>query len=76
MDPAVFRWYSAGLLLWLLKVYYSISLDMTQVEFFRYTPRTIFLYVGASLLFFYAYTRILVTLTVRFNFSVCGYFDF
>ncbi|KAI6182280.1 Complex I-B15 [Aphelenchoides bicaudatus] len=55
MDPAVFRWYSA---------------DMNQVEFFRYTPRSIFLYVGSCLLIFYAYTRILVTLT-EFNDKKC-----
>jgi len=46
MDPALFRWYSA---------------DMTQVEFFRYTPRTLFLYVGGVLLIFYVYTRMITT---------------
>ncbi|KHJ91882.1 NADH-ubiquinone oxidoreductase B15 subunit [Oesophagostomum dentatum] len=43
MDPAMFRWYSA---------------DMTQAEFFRVTPRSIFLYVGTVLLIFYLYTRL------------------
>ncbi|VDO65174.1 unnamed protein product [Heligmosomoides polygyrus] len=43
MDPAMFRWYSA---------------DMTQAEFFRITPRSVFLYVGSVLLLFYIYTRI------------------
>ncbi|EYC33204.1 hypothetical protein Y032_0002g665 [Ancylostoma ceylanicum] len=43
MDPAMFRWYSA---------------DMTQAEFFRVTPRSVFLYVGTVLLIFYLYTRL------------------
>lgn len=38
---------------------------MTQVEFFRYTPRTMFLYVGAMLLVFYSYTRFIITASVR-----------
>ncbi|CAJ0944095.1 unnamed protein product, partial [Mesorhabditis belari] len=44
MDPAMFRWYSA---------------DMTQAEFFRATPRSIFLYMGGIFLAFYLYSRIL-----------------
>ncbi|VDM55042.1 unnamed protein product [Angiostrongylus costaricensis] len=43
MDPAMFRWYSA---------------DMTQAEFFRLTPRSVFLYMGSVFLFFYIYTRL------------------
>ncbi|XGW19660.1 hypothetical protein V3C99_003474 [Haemonchus contortus] len=43
MDPAMFRWYSA---------------DMTQAEFFRITPRSMFLYTGVVLLIFYLYVRI------------------
>lgn len=43
MDPAMFRWYAA---------------DMTQAEFFRVTPRSVFLYVGTVLLIFYLYTRL------------------
>jgi len=31
MDPAMFRWYAA---------------DMTQVEHFRWTPKTVFMYIG------------------------------
>uniref|UniRef100_A0AC34QMW7 NADH dehydrogenase [ubiquinone] 1 beta subcomplex subunit 4 n=1 Tax=Panagrolaimus sp. JU765 TaxID=591449 RepID=A0AC34QMW7_9BILA len=46
MDPAMFRWYSA---------------DMTQSEFFRYTPRSMFLYVGSLLLVFYLYLRVAFT---------------
>uniref|UniRef100_A0A1I7WNH7 NADH dehydrogenase [ubiquinone] 1 beta subcomplex subunit 4 n=1 Tax=Heterorhabditis bacteriophora TaxID=37862 RepID=A0A1I7WNH7_HETBA len=44
MDPAMFRWYSA---------------DMTQAEFFRFTPRSVFLYVGSVLVAFYIYTRLM-----------------
>ncbi|KAK6029338.1 tetratricopeptide repeat protein, partial [Ostertagia ostertagi] len=43
MDPSMFRWYSA---------------DMTQAEFFRFTPRSVFLYVGSVILIFYLYTRL------------------
>ncbi|MFH4983854.1 hypothetical protein AB6A40_010563 [Gnathostoma spinigerum] len=46
MDPAMFRWYAA---------------DMTQVEYFRFTPRSVFLYVGGVLLGFYLYTRLVFT---------------
>ncbi|KAH7728695.1 Protein NUO-6 [Aphelenchoides avenae] len=46
MDPALFRWYAA---------------NMTQAEYFRYTPRTIFLYFGGIMLFMYLYTRICLT---------------
>lgn len=42
----MFRWYSA---------------DMTQAEFFRYTPRSVFLYIGGTLLVFYLYTRLMFT---------------
>ncbi|CAB3407767.1 unnamed protein product [Caenorhabditis bovis] len=44
MDPAMFRWYSA---------------DMTQAEFFRFTPRSVFLYVGVVFAMFYIYTRLM-----------------
>ncbi|KAE9556311.1 hypothetical protein FO519_000494 [Halicephalobus sp. NKZ332] len=43
IDPSMFRWYSA---------------DMTQAEFFRYTPRSVFLYVGAVMVLFYLYVRV------------------
>uniref|UniRef100_A0A7E4V7E5 NADH dehydrogenase [ubiquinone] 1 beta subcomplex subunit 4 n=1 Tax=Panagrellus redivivus TaxID=6233 RepID=A0A7E4V7E5_PANRE len=46
IDPAMFRWYSA---------------DMTQAEFFRYTPRSVFLYCGSVILAFYLFTRIMFT---------------
>uniref|UniRef100_A0A0N4Z5K9 NADH dehydrogenase [ubiquinone] 1 beta subcomplex subunit 4 n=1 Tax=Parastrongyloides trichosuri TaxID=131310 RepID=A0A0N4Z5K9_PARTI len=46
MDPSMFRWYSA---------------DMNQAEYFRATPRTVFLYVGGTLLGFYLYTRLILT---------------
>lgn len=46
MCPAMFRWYSA---------------DMNQVEFFRLTPRSVFLYVGSTCLAFYLYTRFVLS---------------
>uniref|UniRef100_A0A915B165 NADH dehydrogenase [ubiquinone] 1 beta subcomplex subunit 4 n=1 Tax=Parascaris univalens TaxID=6257 RepID=A0A915B165_PARUN len=44
IDPAMFRWYAA---------------DMTQAEFFRFTPRSVFLYCGSLFLFFYLYCRLM-----------------
>ncbi|GMT28475.1 hypothetical protein PFISCL1PPCAC_19772, partial [Pristionchus fissidentatus] len=44
MDPSMFRWYSA---------------DMSQAEFFRFTPRSVLLYCGAVFLSFYIYTRLM-----------------
>ncbi|KAI6203540.1 Complex I-B15 [Aphelenchoides besseyi] len=55
MDPAMFRWYAA---------------DMTQAEYFRYTPKSVLLYVGGTILAFYVYTRIFVTL-LELNNEVC-----
>jgi hypothetical protein len=43
MDPAIFRWY---------------ALDMTKLEYFRFTPRTVFGYFGVTLLGFYMLFRI------------------
>lgn len=42
IDPAVFRWYSANAM---------------QYEFFRYTPRSIFLYAGSFIFVFYILVR-------------------
>uniref|UniRef100_A0A915EMH0 NADH dehydrogenase [ubiquinone] 1 beta subcomplex subunit 4 n=1 Tax=Ditylenchus dipsaci TaxID=166011 RepID=A0A915EMH0_9BILA len=42
-DPAMFRWYAA---------------DMTQAEYFRYTPRTVFLWFAAIVVGVYLYLRI------------------
>uniref|UniRef100_A0A1I7ZB00 NADH dehydrogenase [ubiquinone] 1 beta subcomplex subunit 4 n=1 Tax=Steinernema glaseri TaxID=37863 RepID=A0A1I7ZB00_9BILA len=50
IDPAMFRWYSA---------------DMTQAEYFRFTPRSVFLYVGSVLLGFYVYTRLVMASAER-----------
>lgn len=46
MDPALFRWYAA---------------DMTQAEFFRVTPRTVFLYIGGLILGIYLVFRAAIT---------------
>ncbi|KJH51089.1 NADH-ubiquinone oxidoreductase B15 subunit [Dictyocaulus viviparus] len=52
MDPAMFRWYSA---------------NMTQAEFFRMTPRSVFLYSGAVILAFYLYTRLVYVAVDKSN---------
>ncbi|VDK87618.1 unnamed protein product [Litomosoides sigmodontis] len=44
IDPAVFRWYSATTM---------------QYEFFRYTPRSVFLYAGSFVFIFYILVRIM-----------------
>ncbi|VDN07713.1 unnamed protein product [Thelazia callipaeda] len=44
IDPAVFRWYSANAM---------------QYEFFRYTPRSVFLYAGGFIFVFYVLARIM-----------------
>uniref|UniRef100_A0A915PVM8 NADH dehydrogenase [ubiquinone] 1 beta subcomplex subunit 4 n=1 Tax=Setaria digitata TaxID=48799 RepID=A0A915PVM8_9BILA len=44
IDPAVFRWYSANAM---------------QYEFFRYTPRSVFLYAGSFFLVFYILVRMM-----------------
>ncbi|VIO95270.1 conserved hypothetical protein [Brugia malayi] len=44
IDPAVFRWYSANAM---------------QYEFFRYTPRSVFLYAGSFVVVFYILIRIM-----------------
>ncbi|VDO61841.1 unnamed protein product, partial [Onchocerca flexuosa] len=44
IDPAVFRWYSANAM---------------QYEFFRYTPRSVFLYAGSFLFVFYVLVRMM-----------------
>uniref|UniRef100_A0A0K0DVQ3 NADH dehydrogenase [ubiquinone] 1 beta subcomplex subunit 4 n=1 Tax=Strongyloides stercoralis TaxID=6248 RepID=A0A0K0DVQ3_STRER len=46
MCPSMFRWYSA---------------DMNQVEHFRLTPRSVFLYVGSVFFGLYLYTRFVLT---------------
>ena len=43
MDPAMFRWYSA---------------DMCQAEYFRATPRSVFLYVGIGFFLMAVYVRL------------------
>ena len=52
MDPALFRWYAAS---------------MTQPEYFRFTPRTVFLYFGGIMLVMYMYTRICLTGNVSYR---------
>lgn len=60
MDPSIFRWYSA---------------DMTQSEYFRYTPKSVFLYFAGFLVGFYLFfrlcyeqqVRILILLNITFN---------
>lgn len=51
MDPAMFRWYAA---------------DMMQYEYFRYTPRSVFLYAGSFLFLFYLAARLM------FQYEVCS----
>lgn len=51
MDPSMFRWYSA---------------DMTQAEFFRFTPRSVFLYCGTVFLAFYIYARLMFIAPVSY----------
>uniref|UniRef100_A0A1I8BQA6 NADH dehydrogenase [ubiquinone] 1 beta subcomplex subunit 4 n=1 Tax=Meloidogyne hapla TaxID=6305 RepID=A0A1I8BQA6_MELHA len=43
LDPAMFRWYAA---------------DMTQTEYFRLTPRTVFIYAGLAYLFFWVIVKL------------------
>jgi len=50
MDPAMFRWYSS---------------EMTNVEFFRATPRSVCLYLGGLLFGFYLSLRLALTPTEK-----------
>uniref|UniRef100_A0A6V7YAD8 NADH dehydrogenase [ubiquinone] 1 beta subcomplex subunit 4 n=1 Tax=Meloidogyne enterolobii TaxID=390850 RepID=A0A6V7YAD8_MELEN len=43
LDPAMFRWYAA---------------DMTQMEYMRLTPRSLFMYAGITMLAFWLITKL------------------